>query len=946
MSMSKVIRFINKKFFAKAFTLSLLSTLMFPMSPARADKAFDALAACINKETSTQVNIMFLIDSSGSLKFADDNKSPGSDPEGKRAEIIASSILLLERINQEKKLFFALTTFDSTSPGQDKNGKKYEEYPWKQANLENVRDASEWSEKIKNFNNGQKTDWAAGLRNAQKKLSEAPKSEGEACQAIIWFTDGGIDVGGGPEDLKRSIRQLCGIAPGEQGVPQSSLITSIRESGIHLIGVFLKPQVINDRNRGRVSLFKPTVLGQGVIEPGDIEEGAFNCGEYPIPDSHGQGELIEVNNTDELAERFLKLTMQIIVGRPVDTTCKSGVTNFNLDAGIKDAVLLLPSLNWKISTPNGEQVSRASLPNGWNETTQLERFSVLNIPIKKDLIGKWSVNTGNAQFCATVFLDAGLQPRVDREVSLTAGKSNQKISGTIVNSDGSKANLTDFSKVELSVDAIDNTAQNRKLTTFPLKINQVDSSWNGSIEPYSGSTTASLLLKLDLTTKSGVELPTIKSAVEIPLVLPDQLCKLKEANLKLTDLYTKTPAKGTLEIQGPKQGDCLLSVKSLNIKQDPLGRSFSDFSSSIINKNTGSKFAIGDEVLIKQGESLRLEVSLASEISAKGLSKGLVILQTRTPDSTQSMDLIADLEFASELTPPPAWLYPILTLIGILIPLGLLQLNNYFFARFRMKDIRIANVAVKASIADGKVIISRVDDQKDLFQDRNFDYPSSNTDSEKSMSQDWNSAEVFKLETKLPKNPFGEVSGILTFSQDRMGFASEESLSDSSSSQVKVPLNPNGYWVVSASKGAASEEAGRFELSALITVYLNIDPSQVESQFSQLKDQIETSEDSWAQLAKGLGEPAPISSANSGSGYAHADVVNNKPQSVTAQGAGWDEVDSPITPGIISGGKLDSADVAPKEKKKLFGKKKSEKSKESSEEPTQAPQVDPDDPWA
>jgi hypothetical protein len=34
------------------------------------------------------------------------------------------------------------------------------------------------------------------------------------------------------------------------------------------------------------------------------------------------------------------------------------------------------------------------------------------------------------------------------------------------------------------------------------------------------------------------------------------------------------------------------------------------------------------------------------------------------------------------------------------------------------------------------------------------------------------------------------------------------------------------------------------------------------------------------------------------------------------------------------------------EKKKFFGKKKSEKAKESSKEPTQAPQVDPDDPWA
>jgi hypothetical protein len=374
-----------------------------------------------------------------------------------------------------------------------------------------------------------------------------------------------------------------------------------------------------------------------------------------------------------------------------------------------------------------------------------------------------------------------------------------------------------------------------------------------------------------------------------------------------------------------------------------LGRSFSK---TIVNKDSGSKFEIGEEILIKQGESLRLEVSLASEISAKGLSKGFVILQTRTPDSIQSMDLIADLEFASQEIKPPFWLRVLLASLGILIPLGLLQLNNFFFARFRMRDIRIANVPVKASISNGKVVVSRVDDQKDLFQDRNFDYPSSNTDSEKSMSHEWNSAEVFKLQTKLPKNPFGEVSGVLTFSQDRMGFASEETITDSSSNQVRVPLNPNGYWVVSASKGAASEDAGGFELLALVTVYLNIDPSQAEGQFSQLKDQIETSEDSWVQLAKGLGEPAAISSANSGSGYAPSNVVNNKPQNATSQGAGWDEVDSPVTPGIISGGKSDSVDAAPKEKKKLFGKKKLEKSKESSEEPTQAPQVDPDDPWA
>jgi hypothetical protein len=940
----KLTTFNFKKFSIKVSILSLLTIAIIPMVPANADKAFDGLAACINKETSTQINIMFLIDSSGSLKYAEDKKSPGSDPEDKRAEIIGSSIELFERINQEKKLFFALTTFDSTSPGQDKNGKKYEEYPWKQANPENVEDASEWSEKIKNFDNGQKTDWAAGLRNAQKKLTEAPKAEGGVCQAIIWFTDGGIDVGNGPADVVNSIRELCGIAPGEKGVPRSSLINSIRESGIHLIGVFLKPQVITDKNRGRVSLFKPVVLGQGEVEPGEFNQGAFNCGEYPIPDSYGQGELIEVNNTDELAERFLKLTMQIINGRPIQTQCQSGVTNFNLDAGIKDAVVLLPSQNWKILTPSGAQVTKGSLPAGWVETTQLDRFSILNIPIKKELVGKWTINTGNTQFCATVFLDAGLKLRIDKQVVLTSGKPNQNITGTIVNSDGSKANLADFSDVNLSVDAIDNTAQNRKLATFPLKVNKSASSWDGLINPYTGATSASLLLKLDLTTKSGVKLPTIKSAVDVPLVLPDQLCNLTKTNVLLSDLYTKTPAKATLEIQGPKQGDCLLSIKSLEIKQDPRGRTFADFASSIVNKNTGSKLGIGDEVLVKQGDSLELEISLASEIAAKGVSKGLVILNTRTPDSTQSLDLLANIEFNSKEIPPPPWLPAVLVFLGILIPLSLLQLNNYFFARFRMRDIRIANVPVKVSISDSKVLVSRNDDQKDLFEDRNFEYPSSNTDSERSITQEWNSLAVFTLKTKLPKNPFAEVSGVLDFSEDRIGFANEEAINDPTNLQLRAPLNPNGYWVVSALKGSASEVAGKIELVALITVYLNIDPSQADSQFNQLKDQIETSEESWSLMAKNLGQSGAADLNQSDSGFASPDVSVNVPK--ITPGSGWDSIDSTSAAGNFGPSSADSIGAESVEKKKFFGKKKSEKAKESSKEPTQAPQVDPDDPWA
>lgn len=937
---------MSQRFPAKIILVLLVLVQFIPISAARAAGAFDALAACINKETTTQVNVMFLIDSSGSLKLADDKKSPGSDPEGKRAYIIASSILLLERINESKPLYFALTTFDSTSPGQNKDGKKYEEYPWTQANPENVAKASKWSVKIKDFNNGQKTDWGAGVKNAKKRLSEAPRTDGEVCQAIIWFTDGGIDVGGGPADLKKSIRELCGTVPGESGIPQKSLITSIREAGIHLIGVFLKPQVINEKNRSRVSLFAPTVLGQGNIESGDIGEGPFTCGEYPIPDSHGQGELIEVKNTDELAERFLKLTMQIIEGKPAFEDCQNGVTNFSMDPGIKDAVVLLPSLNWKITIPAGNQVSRQALPAGWNETTQLQRFSVLNVPIKSDLVGKWSINSGNSSSCASVFLDPGLQLRVSKKMTLTAGKSNQEITGLIVNSDGSKANLSAFRSIQISADVIDNTAQNRQRKTFAIQVTNENSSWKGLVEPYTGSNTASLLLKLDLTTKSGVKLPTIKSAVEVPLVLPDQLCKLNSPTLKLSDLYTGTPAKGTLIVDGPKQGDCILGLKSFEIKQDPEGRTIEMFKATIKEKISGKPFKSGDEILVKQGEKVSFDVTLKNEISAQGESRGLLILNTRTADSTQSMDLVADVQFKSALKPPSVLLISLLTLLGLLIPLSLLQISNYLFARFRFEGIRVANVLVKVSISDSKVVIVRLDDQKDLFEDRNFDYPSSKTDNEKKYSQDWNAATVFELTTRLPKNPFGEVRGVLNFDSDRRGFASEEITSDFDGVKAIAPLNPNGFWVASALRGAATEANGVLTISGLVTAYLNIDPSQVDSQFAQIKDQMETSEDSWRQLALLLGssDAGGEEDAFSPSINATPKVENPSPNSAKTS---WEEIDSSSASKVVE---TSSNDKAKKEKKGFFGKRNKDSEKPSkgndATEPTQSSQVDPDDPWA
>jgi hypothetical protein len=249
------------------------------------------------------------------------------------------------------------------------------------------------------------------------------------------------------------------------------------------------------------------------------------------------------------------------------------------------------------------------------------------------------------------------------------------------------------------------------------------------------------------------------------------------------------------------------------------------------------------------------------------------------------------------------------------------------------------------NISDGKVTVARIDEQRDFFEDRNFDYPAKNTDSEKSITQEWSAQEIFILRTKLPKNPFGEVSGILEFNQERIGFANEDLVSDFDGKTSVAPLNPNGFWVASVTKGSTNDSSNSIEMIALVTAYLNIDPSSAEGQFSQIKDQLETSEDSWRQLAQLVGTGTSIDQF---AGSATTDALSSgQNQSTAAKSLDWDEPNTPSAQQPKPNSN-DSANVQqPKEKKGLFRKGKEEQPKrDDSTGQTQSSQVDPDDPWA
>jgi hypothetical protein len=103
----------------------------------RGEGAFAELAACARSESTTDVNIFFLIDSSGSLSKSINGK-PASDPLDVRAEILSQTIEQLSALNDQKRVNFALDTFDITSPG---GGGNYKGYGWTEATTGNVAKA-------------------------------------------------------------------------------------------------------------------------------------------------------------------------------------------------------------------------------------------------------------------------------------------------------------------------------------------------------------------------------------------------------------------------------------------------------------------------------------------------------------------------------------------------------------------------------------------------------------------------------------------------------------------------------------------------------------------------------------------------------------------------------------------------------------------------------------
>ena len=772
--------------------------------------AFEDLARCVRSQDSTNLNIFFLVDSSASLKV-NDTGGPGSDPSDKRALVLSQTIRQLSSLNDKIAVNFALDTFDETSPGTGDNGKAYSGLDWKNATESKVSSASAWVEKnLPNYDGGQHTNWLAGLQNAQNQLANAPHGSGTSCQAIIWFTDGALDMAGGKNQNAEAILKMCGVQPTTTGSGlQKGLIPNLRANNITLIGVLLSSNNAEAGSTGLVTYFKPIIEGGGEVDStsfGGSSRQNFECGLNPAPANYSRGAMLVAKNPNDLALLFASIPFMVGKGQEVKLTKDN---EFSVDKGVASAAIVIPSKKWKLVGP--EVSIESSSPDKNYKIHTVGDVSTVEFNIPANGQGNYQVIHDGSSPIA-VFLDSGVRIQIDRNVELEAGKGLQKISGIFINLNNKPIDIGIYDNPVMTVASVDTSGQNRTAKSTDLTINQ-DGKWSGQVLPFDGSSSAQLQFSVTLRTKpSGTELPTVSQTFNLPLLVPAQFCNVvqiangKNQTAKFSNLvYKKSPASGSIIVEGAKDGNCSVKFGSPTILSDPVSRPSKDFQISIDAPGTKSDSVLNSWVQVPQGQKIKFTLAINSRGKANGETLMSIPVLIRDQAATQNIQSAAKIAFTNQIPEKNKLIWLLLILIlGLTLPLVLLQIVNHLFSRYRMENLRIASMRVRVIADSTESRVTLLDGSPIYLQDQMFEYFETSLKRPRSFSAEYKLKPMANFQSHLPRNPFGSVEGVAVAKPDEVIVVSESARTINFGAQAPVPLNLNRVFFATAERKKTS----------------------------------------------------------------------------------------------------------------------------------------------
>jgi hypothetical protein len=727
-------------------TSSYASSFPTSLTPA-GEKAVQQISDCVNSKRNLQV--FYLVDGSGSLEH--------TDPKNLRADVLAASLEQLKPNDDSLKVSYAVGTFGSDYRLLKK---------WAPLTSDNaVHEANWFRANIPGLSKEGNTNWEKGLLGADKELAKVRNQENAPCQAVVWLTDGGIDLQLDKHFIgeRNSIANICGTDPGQGGNSVGDgVISRLRNSGVNVLGVLLKDDsFMNSLNSSDSIAYKQLIAEMSYLQP--IVEGSsqvdgfifgssnptFQCG----PEiSSGQANGAELVATDplQLALQFARVVARSNNGSPTNVF-GDNPAKFVIDPGVAYFDLLVSSKNWALQDPSGKTIST---PTSGIASKSVAGAYLVRVKIdNKAQQGTWSIqNTTHNQ--ADVFLYSGLKLNVSAK-NFLAGKPAE-INGQVIDQNGKPADLSVYGSNSIRVTSF-NSSKGID-SEVPLTSNLVAGTFGGSFQPAKGVSQATFDVTLGLQTKSGVKLAPLTLQVQARVGLPPEYPHIQGDGLTLTDLSgIKGKATGSLILEGSNISDGQVCLGQPAIKIDPTPSRISNF--------TWDKSGQGC-INVAKGSTQKVEYSLSNSHQTSGSSFGVIPATFKTnKEGLTPIDQGIALNFNSKIkenTPVQLAVLIGLLLAGIAIPTGILYFFGYRNSRILWgQGIQRASVPVILSSAG---TITRNDGKPSEgigpgIAKREYEWLGAPAERLRSTSDAWTDGTrsgSVEIKGRASKNPFGD----------------------------------------------------------------------------------------------------------------------------------------------------------------------------------------------
>lgn len=742
-------------------------------------EALAQIAECINRDDKDTLNVLYLIDDSGSLKW--------NDQDDVRTEALISSLKQFAEASASRPYFKINRAFTSFS-NDFKVLKK-----WDEVSLSKFESDANWIlDVVPELENGTRTNWELGLKGSMSEFQKVSKPS--SCEILVWFTDGGLNVSNDLRPNVDALKRICGIDPISGTSSGQSLVDELRKKGIWIQGILLKNEegqrskLTDEEVQTELSLMSyfPVVVEQsGEIDPFvfNPSRNNFNCGE----NKGAYGLVQTVTDPVDIIWPTQQFNCMSTGGRVVQV--KGG--KFEIDPGITRFSITSLSNNFELSGPGKKLIAnqkgavkadvKAEYLNNSNSVIQVSG-EVSDSADSAVSPGTWSLKSpDNEKAIVCAFVDLDLQVSAS---TCYAGEECQFV-GSFTRR-GLAADLEQFASKKLQAGQLGESRT--QLPVVKLNGNSFEGKFTSKVDEKS----TYLGVLLTLKTKSGIEF-NISTKKPIQIIPPGIYPSVTPDPVKASDFTGPLEGKNgeikaILNLQGPSRTEGQVCLGPIQVRSDSDPKRIESFVTSI----DGSKVTSEKCFSLQAGEEKQVQLSLTNSIPANGTSKGFMAANFIAPNQPEINSKI-DVQFESKIiydTSKRLWIFLVLMLLGIGIPLVGLYLINAANSKILLNNLYIATIPVLTNASGGVVSVRRLENgaTASVISQEDFVPFSSGVKKQKKVQI---GSEV--LEGIAPKSPFGSLKSVLTTLTGSVVVSSSvESTKGLENNQTPGSLNPAG----------------------------------------------------------------------------------------------------------------------------------------------------------